>query len=719
MPLEQLPAELLLQIALHLPDSSTPSHLKNLSLASRALRPIAQEALFTTAKLCICCGCHPKINALIKLLRTTLERPDLACKVKSLRFRAVRKPVDKLYTEQGLDLADLRDRCILKLEELGFQQTHPWWRSINNSIESSFGGLLLALLPQLTEIDFWVKDHQRGPPSSECISGLWGGTSPPKSVLHNWKNVNRLITGDTSMLKCGIHFKSLSALDLRTISIGTVLRLNGPGSLQGAENITDLALTASIQFADKDLIEKAEIEFGGLLEALACRVLKSLKISLINDGYNIDDALIPEFNGGYFLSQLYTVQDTLESLAIKIETTDNNEELEWMLEMFHPPNWSPVDFPTLKSLTIPEVFLFTSSMPYSWDMPPKLEQLDLLWPSEVVENWIQGFIGPTQPLPLPKPQTEQLKKLPRSFQKLILTCLDDVGVEAAYFADDVSDIFCVLWGTCNVVTEIYDQARNTREILHLQYKHDDDSEDDHSEDNDGEVKDDDDNSDKRATIILALLKQRFNLDPNGLTVAQLAAELRFDLQQVQKTVEGLHRAGRILAPTGLGEGSRVQFVNTTANMLYLGLMIQGHLPRTSHGGTSVDEQPGEHACIDNFPKGAGSDGALEDDDGTDEEMPDLEPVVSVLAGPRVAPLSRVGLITETAVLRFVRQCGPLNHLGVTYQDIATSLGTDYDEIATRMDSLCRAGYVRAADDKAYFVSENDELLREDLGHSIY
>jgi hypothetical protein len=270
-----------------------------------------------------------------------------------------------------------------------------------------------------------------------------------------------------------------------------------------------------------------------------------------------------------------------------------------------------------------------------------------------------------------------------------------------------------------VVTEIYDQARNTREILHLQYKHDDDSEDDHSEDNDGEVKDDDDNSDKRATIILALLKQRFNLDPNGLTVAQLAAELRFDLQQVQKTVEGLHRAGRILAPTGLGEGSRVQFVNTTANMLFLGLMIQGHLPRTSHGGTSVDEQPGEHACIDNFPKGAGSDGALEDDDGTDEEMPDLEPVVSVLAGPRVAPLSRVGLITETAVLRFVRQCGPLNHLGVTYQDIATSLGTDYDEIATRMDSLCRAGYVRAADDKAYFVSENDELLREDLGHSIY
>jgi hypothetical protein len=53
-------------------------------------------------------------------------------------------------------------------------------------------------------------------------------------------------------------------------------------------------------------------------------------------------------------------------------------------------------------------------------------------------------------------------------------------------------------------------------------------------------------------------------------------------------------------------------------------------------------------------------------------------------------------------------------LGITYQEIATSLGTNYEEIASRMDSLVQAGHVRAAHDKAYFVSENDELLREDL-----
>jgi hypothetical protein len=694
MPLDQLPAELLLQIALYLPDSSTPSHLKNLSLTSQALRPIAQEALFTTAKLCTCCRCRSKANALIKLLRTTLERPDLACKVKTLRFQAVRKPVDKLHTEPGFDLADLRNQCILKLEELGFQQTHPWWRSINNSIESSFGGLLLALLPQLTDVDFCVKDHQHGTYSGECISGLWGGTSPPKSVLHNWKNVNRLTTGDAAMLKCGIQFESLTALDLRTISIGTVLRLNGPGSLQGAENVTDLTLTASIQFADKNFVEKVEIEFGGLFEALACRALKTLRISLVNDGYNIDDEM-PELNGGYFLRQLYSVRDTLESLAITIETTDRNE-LEWVVDMFHQPQGSLVDFSTLKSLTLPQVFLWSSVLPDERrsNLPPNLEQLDLWWPTQRVEAWMQGLIGY---------QSGQ-SKLPRQFKKLILTCNEDVGVDAAYFTNDVSETFWDLWNKFDIETETYDQVRNTREMLHLIYMQDDDSE-----------ADDDDGDDKRATLILALLKQRMNTDPSGLTAVQIAVELGLGLQQTQKAVANLHRSERILAPTGLGEGSRVQFFNHPANILFLGVMIDGTFPRLGYGGTARDEQLRLHPCIQDFLRGDGGDDEWEDDDGTNDDVPlDEDPRVCILAGPVIPPLSRVGLITETAVLRWVRQCGPTNHLGITYQEIARSLGTNYDEVAERMDSLVQAGYVRAAHDKAYFICENDELLREDL-----
>lgn len=195
-------------------------------------------------------------------------------------------------------------------------------------------------------------------------------------------------------------------------------------------------------------------------------------------------------------------------------------------------------------------------------------------------------------------------------------------------------------------------------------------------------------------------------------------------------------------------------------MFLLRLSLQKHFTNARYDGILADERP-EHASLNYYLTDDYSDHSSEDDDGpeddsTDDDMPDLEPVlsilngprvaplspdleprvhvlngpsvaplspdpvprVSVINGPRVAPLSRVGLVTETAVLRYVRLYGPLNHLNVTYQDIAISLGTHYYEIASRVDSLRLAGHVRAADDKAYFISENDELLREDLSYSI-
>ena len=278
-PIYKLPEELLLQIVSHLPDSDAPKSLKHLCLTSRKFRAAGQEVLHTVAKLSISCGCHPKVNPLLRLLRTLFDRPDLATQVKTLRIRAVRKNVAKLCEDQGFSLTSLRTRSLAKLEELGYMK-HPWYRTIQNSIESGFAGVLLVLLPNLTHLEFWVKDHHRGPPSSECISGLFGGMSAPDSIINYWSTLRHLTTSDTHLFKSGINFASLTSLDLKTISIGTILRLNGPGCLQGAENLQDLALTVSIQFADRLLIEKAEIQLGDLFEALGCVQLQSLKILL-------------------------------------------------------------------------------------------------------------------------------------------------------------------------------------------------------------------------------------------------------------------------------------------------------------------------------------------------------------------------------------------------------------------------------------------------------
>ncbi|KAF2999335.1 hypothetical protein E8E13_005437 [Curvularia kusanoi] len=534
---------------------------------------------------------NPDNTHMRKVLLGT-EDKELAEAVNALVKLLLRKPVDKLYAEQGFKLADLRDRCILKLEELGYQQTHPWWRSINNSIESSFGGLLLALLPNLTDVDFWVKDHQRGPPSSECISGLWGGTSPPPAVLQGWKNVDHLTVGDASLLKCGINFEALTALDLRTISIGTVLRLNGPRSLQGAENVKDLSLSVSIQFADKPLVEKAEIEFGGLLEALACHELKTLKITFINDGYNINDDLTTELNGGYFINQLHSVREALETLLITIETTDDDEELDWLVDLFQHPNCSMGNFVNLKNLVIPQVFLFASLRTDTgnpWVMPPNLEQLDMLWPGELVEDWFEEFV-----ITISDAESKQPRTFSSKLRRITLSCRDTVGFGPAYFVGNVRPVYWDLSTTYGIEVELHDQLNGTRDNMASMY-HDEHLDDDMS-DSDSDEYDDDD----------------------------------------------------------------------------------------------------------------------EDANETDDDMPDLQ-IIEELArvvGPQVAPLSRVGLVTETAVLRFLRECS-LN-LGTTYHFLAYALGTSHDEIATRVDSLRLAGHVRVADERVYFTSENEELLEEDL-----
>ena len=470
--LDQLPEELLLQVAFHLPDSTTPKHLKSLCLTSRKLRPIAQEALHTTAKLAICCGCHFRVNALVKLLRTVLDRPDLASKVKILRFRAVRKCIEKLYLEQGFEFLEFRSRCMSRLEELGYQPNHPWWRSINNSIESAFGGLLLALLPSLTDLDFWIKDHQRGPPSSECISGLWGGMSPPQAIVNGWKNISHLVTGDTSILKCGIEFNKLTSLDLRTISIGTVLRLNGPGSLQGAENLKVLNLTASIQFADCPLVEKAEIEFSELLGALGCHALRDLKIVFINDGYHIGDDLTTELNANYFFEQLHSVQKTLETLSITLEPTEDDGELEWLVDMCQHPAKSLRGFTILKSLIVPQPFIFTTRSE-NWDnedycqpkdLPPNLEQLELLYPHEDVEEWVEGFLDESYYATANEASTHLLatQESTSTFKRLILTCREDVGMGASYFTEGIDKVWWTLSADKGIEAEVYDQLRGTR-----------------------------------------------------------------------------------------------------------------------------------------------------------------------------------------------------------------------------------------------------------------
>lgn len=379
------------------------------------------------------------MNAILKLLRTVYDRPDLAVKVKILKFKTFRKSIGVIASDHGVDVDDLRRRGLTVLKKMGYSLRHPWWRSIENTIESAFAGLLLLELPNLSTLNFCVQDHVIGPSSSECVTGLFGLMSIPDQVRQAWRSLQHLITGDTHVLKCGIDFHNLVSLDLKQISIGTILRLNGHGCLQGTEKLQNLVLTVSIQFADRALVRKADAKLSDLFDALDCLYLQSLSITLINDGYQLDDDIVPQFDPGYMMEQISIIQHTLKTLRIQFDSNDYEMELDWLLDLFIEPSNSWEDFSQLKHLAIPQAFFFMirddemTGYPVGVPqkaLPPNLESLEVFFPYEEMEPWAYSLTmdGKTR-LRFP------------SLQKITLTCRNDVGAPSSHFMTATDEVW--------------------------------------------------------------------------------------------------------------------------------------------------------------------------------------------------------------------------------------------------------------------------------------
>ena len=250
----RLPEELLLKIAYQLPDSSDPVHLKNLCLVSKLLMPAAQEILHNDVTLCtnkqatVGHRNNAGVNPALRFLRTILDRPDLAVKVKALWFKTTRADIAKGCMENQFDVSALRLRCALTLEKLGYCKTDLWVRALENSIESAFMGLLFVLIPNLTRLDFVASDSSGGHPSHESVSSLFGSMILPHAVLGRWKGVHTLAVRDSSLLRCGMEFENLTSLRLKYLETTTIPTLNGPGSFEGTTKLRNLTVDISTMF---------------------------------------------------------------------------------------------------------------------------------------------------------------------------------------------------------------------------------------------------------------------------------------------------------------------------------------------------------------------------------------------------------------------------------------------------------------------------------------
>lgn len=522
------------------------------------------------------------------------------------------------------------------------------------------------------------------------------------------------------MLKCGIAFDNLISLDLRSVSIGTVLRLNGPGSLGGAENLKDLTLTVSIQFADKPLVEKAEIEFSELLDALACHALRNLKLLFINDGYHIGDDLTTELNASYFLEQLRSTQNTLETLSITLETTDDDGELDWLIDMCQHPTKSLKDFTALISLVIPQAFLFNAQTA-GWNtedncqpknFPPNLEELELLFPHEAVEEWAEGFLDEEYYKDLDDSVVLSSSAQGRGskFKKLILTCREDVGLGARYFTEQVDQIWWSLSADCGIEAEVYDQSRDTRLNLAVLY------EDEHSDEEESDVEDhgvkvgENDSGDDGQII------------QYGHSGGHLEA-VRADLQSLMDQTAILRYLRNIPQSEGFPAAelggvlhlSWEKVSNATTRLISNGNVgVTGVFPQTLryHFVTESEELQRQDRLKGLFDEEA-DDGGWE----TDDSMPELEtydPETLAVDIPSHTPCDVV--VTPTSVLRCLRDMSnPAN--GLLHWEINTLLGThNSSEVASAVRQLVRDGHASNShyDERVYFISENPELRAEDM-----
>ncbi|KAF2253725.1 hypothetical protein BU26DRAFT_548127 [Trematosphaeria pertusa] len=437
----RLPEEILLNTAEFLHDSRPA--LRNLCLVSSKLRPAAQQVLHSNAILQVSCGRHPNVNDAIRLLRTLLDRPDLAPKVKALRFSTVREDVDQLYAEKGFDLSGVREAALAKLTELGYGKPHPWWASVRNSIESAYCGLLFLLTPRLEDLWFTVKDHHRLPYTPDPISAFFGTSCPPNGPALAVESIKRLTTADLSLFRFGMDFANLTSLHVKDFHIESVLRLNGPNSIIGVPKLKNISVDTSIQFLDKERMINMRSDFGNIFAAFGCTDLDSLKIMLCFDAQHHDT----KFDVAYFMSQLHSVSSTLVSLDIDLDFVHEDVHVwDWFLRNCENPITSFAQFPELRTLKLPQDFLFRRHLGGTGitpeELPPKLGTLRITAPTSDVEEWGRNFLN-----------REFLEAPPLS---LTLRCKDGLNRPAQYFLEDPAEVWSRLFYERDIYMAVLD-----------------------------------------------------------------------------------------------------------------------------------------------------------------------------------------------------------------------------------------------------------------------
>ncbi|PVI04019.1 hypothetical protein DM02DRAFT_586823 [Periconia macrospinosa] len=493
----RLPTEILLQIAGYLgATKDQPLRLQDLCRVSKKLLPIAQSELYANAYLPFTCGCHPCVNPAVQLLRTLLQRPDLAAKVKALRFFATNQTITKLYKQKNFRLKSLRDECLWRLTEYGYTSKldNPWRRCLLNDVESAYVGVLLTLLPNLETLRFQVRETIQGYPSIEPLPAFFGSPVSYPMLANLQKTVKHVGISDIGFLR-DTRFKTLKSLDLSYVDWQTLVRMQGPHTIKSAKSIESLCISMSIYVMEDYTNHGTGLSLRSLLEALDCYNVKSLSIKLRDQGEPQGSGEI--FDSGELMRSIGVVAARLEKLDIDCDTNQDDHDWEMFLLNCQDPILSFDKFPSLKQLRIPQQLLFTHDHEFGeevgvqlGELPEKLEHLEILYPDISILEWLEDFT-----------RLEQYSRQRRSLKVLYLQCREDVMIESSAFTASPHPVWSKLpdYGVKCFISEDIDKQARDLEIMFSDHQKgggdQDEDEDEHDEDEDDEEKSDGSNSD--------------------------------------------------------------------------------------------------------------------------------------------------------------------------------------------------------------------------------
>ncbi|KAF2114530.1 hypothetical protein BDV96DRAFT_688046 [Lophiotrema nucula] len=415
--LETLPDELLLNITSSLP---TPG-LKEFCLVSGKVRPIVQDVLYRDINVRGFGHYHPGVNRMMSLLGTLLSRPDLALKVDSLCFRTVRKNFRKQYEDHAFDFAGLQEMCLGRLKELGHGEGDPWHTMFKASIESAFAGLLLALVPNLATLDLAIFDNHHGLFAYEPLVALFGTPMPAKAALPTFRHLRHLSIPSVHLPLLALDLQNLTKLEMDKMTTIQMSRLNGPNSLAGASKLKKLKLEAVVQLMEVDHIEACYITFADLLAALGNPALTSLDVHFFSEACPHGSA---KLDMSRFMQELESVSTSLEELKFWLRYDCMHGDCEWILDNVRAPATSLKHFTALKTLTLPDNFLFARSIEcesIAEIIPPNLEALEIIYPSAASMDLLKHLAD------------ERQSGKFAALDKVSLVCCDQYNLPAEYF----------------------------------------------------------------------------------------------------------------------------------------------------------------------------------------------------------------------------------------------------------------------------------------------